>query len=159
METVQLHGQPAVLMTGMWPLSSQAGWLRASERGAKNKAGPLKGSAEAPTAGCRSWNRWRRAAFPGLTRNVKDPVAVCHPGLDVWDLSSPRLASHSRLQSQSAEKKDDVISLQTSPTVKVLRPIRLLPASAPSLRSQPPLALPCLSIVHALAHPFTPSAR
>lgn len=140
METLPLHGQPAVLMTGMWPLSSQAGWLRARSQ---EQSGPLKGSAEAPTAGCRIWNRWRRTAFPGLARNVKGLVAVCHPGLDVWDLSGPRLASHSRLQSPSAEEKDGAISLQTSPTVKVLRTV---PASACSF-----LSLHC-----ALSRSFTP---
>lgn len=136
--------------------AQQPSRLAASERGAKNKAGPLKGCAEAPTAGCWSWNRWRRTAFPALARNVKGLVAVCHPGLDVWDLSGPRLASHSRLQSQSAEKKDGVISLQTSPTVKVLRPV---PASAP-LASAPPASAPSLYwlfpvsplCTHSLAH-------
>lgn len=36
-------------MTGMWPLSSQAGWLHAQSQ---EQSGPLKGSAEAPAAGC-----------------------------------------------------------------------------------------------------------
>lgn len=88
----------------------------------------------------RSWSRWRRAAFPGLTRNIKGLVAVCHPGLDVWDLSGQRLASPSRLQSQSAEKADGVIYLQTSPTVEVRRTI-------------PSTALPCLSTA-ILPHSF-----
>lgn len=93
----------------------------------------------------RSWSRWRRAAFPGLTRNIKGLVAVCHPGLDVWDLSGQRLASPSRLQSQSAEKTDGVIYLQTSPTVEVRRTI-------------PSTALPCLSIAilpHSFIHPLS----
>lgn len=140
METLPLHGQPAVLMTGMWPLSSQAGGLRARSQ---EQSGPLKGSAEAPTAGCRIWNRWRRTAFPGLARNVKGLVAVCHPGLDVWDLSGPRLASHSRLQSPSAEKKDGVISLQTSPKGSENRPsLRLLFPVSP---------LRTLSLIHPLS--------
>jgi hypothetical protein len=147
MEAVQLHRQPAILMTGMWPLSRRAGWLRARSQ---EQSGPLKGSAEAPTAGLtpRSWSRWAWAAFPGLRRNIKGLVAVCHPGLDVWDRPQrPETGqSHSRLQSQSEEETDGVIYPQNPPTAWVLRAILFM-------------AFPCLHchiqfLIHSFIHSF-----
>lgn len=107
MEAVQLHRQPAILMTGMWPLSRQAGWLHALSQ---EQSGPLKGSAEAPTAGlgAGAWSRWAWAAFPGLRRNIKGLVAVCHPGLDVWVLRGQRLASYTAGYKVSLKRKQTV---------------------------------------------------
>lgn len=56
----------------------------------------------------RSCSRWGRAAFPGLTRNIKGLVAVCHPGLDVWDLNGQRLASHTAGYKVSLKRKQTV---------------------------------------------------
>lgn len=57
-------------------------------------------------------SRWRRDGIPGLATNIK---AVCHPGLDVWDLSGQRLASHTAGYKVSLKRKQTLSFIPRPP--------------------------------------------
>lgn len=102
MEAVQLHRQlndwhVAAQQPSRLAVCTEPRTKRAIKRQCRSSRGRL-----------RSCSRWGRAAFPGLTRNIKGLVAVCHPGLDVWDLNGQRLASHTAGYKVSLKRKQTV---------------------------------------------------